>query len=209
MKDLISSGNIQDTLGNDYNFNILKGIDLSKALSVQQSWTLEFMNRYQILKAQYPNTSQQDLMNQFNLQDAHWNWMGKAMQLNSQDYLWFSFEVGSDIEAIIVVYHPQQSRIIQSNIYYIDYLAVAPWNRVIGSSPRKFKALGPLLIREAGKYIGTNLTYGYSFSLHSLPQASGFYNRIGMVDFGADVTKQNMHYFEMKEQEAEDFVYDR
>lgn len=209
MKDLISSGNMQDAGGNNYNFNILKGVELSKMFSVQQNWTSEFVIRYQNLKADNPNTSDTDLINQFNLQDHHWNWVSKAIHLDNSDYLWFSLEVGNNVEAIIVVFHPQQSRIIQSDIYYIDYLAVAPWNRDIGKSPRKFKALGPLLIKEAGKYIGTNLTYGYSFSLHSLPQASGFYNRIGMIDFGADIAKQNLHYFEMEEKEAEDFVYDR
>lgn len=209
LKDLITTGIVQDVSGNSHHFEILKGIDFSKTFKTQTKWTSEFITRYETLKLDNPNVDDYTLINQFNLQDHHWNWVSKAINLNNHDYLWFSLEVQGCIEAIIIVYHPQQSRIVSSNIYYIDYLAVAPWNRTIGNSPRKFKALGPLLIKEAGKYIGINLTYGYGFSLHSLPQASSFYSRIGMIDFGADVAKQNLHYFEMKEKQAEDFIYDR
>ena len=207
MINLISSGSMADENGNSHNYNILEGVDLVKTLDIQKKWIYEFAMRFINLQTDNPGISDFDLMQKYNLQDSHWNWVGKAMQLNNPDYLWFSLESNGQVEAIIVVYHPQKSRIISDDIYYIDYLAVAPWNRVVGNASRKFKGLGPTLIKEAGKYIGVNLSYGYSFSLHSLPQASGFYTRIGMTDFGPDVSKDNMHYFEIQEQIAKDFVY--
>jgi hypothetical protein len=93
------------------------------------------------------------------------------------------------------------------DVYYNDYLAVAPWNRVIGSSGKEFKGLGTLLLREVGKYFDVSLRYPYGFSLHSLPQAAGYYQGIGMVDFGPDAKKDNLHYFEMNSVDSKGFVY--
>lgn len=42
--------------------------------------------------------------------------------------------------------------------------------------------------------------FGGRIGLHDLPQAKTFYaDTLGMTDFGADVTKQNLHYFELTE----------
>lgn len=95
-----------------------------------------------------------------------------------------------------VFFHPKDSIIDSENIFYIEYVAVAPWNRKTPVTKREFKGVGTILITCALNYAVNELGLQYGFSLHSLPQAKNYYEKIGMINF-PERDKDKLVYFEM------------
>ena len=81
------------------------------------------------------------------------------------------------------------------SIVYVEYLAVAPWNREPIQSPRRFSGCGRSLIKFAVQRSGA-LGYDGRVGLHSLPGSRSFYAGVGFVDLGADEAEGGLHYFE-------------
>lgn len=147
------------------------------------------------------------------IEDYHWRWYDKALSLIPPNYEWFFLKANKKFQAVMIIYHPQESRIDKDSIVYIDYLAVAPWNRNITDKKKQkifhkpdFKGLGTFMIQKANQFLGRKLKYREGFSLHSLPAAVPFYQKIRMTSFGPDPLKQSLHYFEMEEKIARDFI---
>lgn len=146
------------------------------------------------------------LLAEVDIEDKHWEWVRKGLVLNTEEYEWFYAKSESCIEGICVIYHPHPSRIDSEEIFYVDFVAVAPWNRKNPVFPQKFKGIGSLLIRESLRYSVEELKYRPGFSLHSLPQAVTYYEKIGMQNFGEDSSKQGLIYFEMSESQSKSFL---
>lgn len=146
------------------------------------------------------------LLAEVDIEDKHWDWVRKGLVLNSEEYEWFYAKSENFIEGVCVIYHPQPSRIDSEEIFYVDFVAVAPWNRRNPVFPQKFKGIGSLLIRESLRYSVEELKYRPGFSLHSLPQAVTYYEKIGMENFGEDSSKQGLIYFEMSESQSKSFL---
>lgn len=182
------------------------GCNFLKCIQMQQSWTKSFIDILQSIQSGSPSTSLEDIYKK-GLQDSHWEWPTKAMHLNSDEYIWFSVEVDSEIEAAIIVYHPTNSRIDSRQLFYVDYLAVAPWNRSSLVATPRFRGLGTKLLKLIGNYIRDTYNYPEGFSLHSLPQATSFYEHIGMVNLGVDAAKSGLLYLEMERQRAQEFYH--
>jgi hypothetical protein len=58
-----------------------------------------------------------------------------------------------------------------------------------------FRAIGRTLLQFA-RFRSEELGYDGLVGLHALPGAEGFYRTMGMIDCGADETKENLTYFE-------------
>ncbi|EIU7205279.1 hypothetical protein [Pseudomonas aeruginosa] len=92
-------------------------------------------------------------------------------------------------------------------LVYVHFIEVAPWNQVglMVGAPR-LSGVGSVLLSTAiqlSRYEGFEGRIG----LHSLPQSNSWYgNKCGMIDFGPDVSKQGMHYFEMTPEQAKAFT---
>ena len=81
-----------------------------------------------------------------------------------------------------------------------------PWNRKELFDPPRYRGVGSILIRAAVS-LSEELEFHGRISLHSLPQANGFYaNTCGMTDLGADSDYQGLCYFEMTPEQARAFV---
>ena len=91
----------------------------------------------------------------------------------------------------------------QEEVIYIEYLAVAPWNRA-KIQMQKFKGLGKIMMALAVSYSSEKGMEGRC-GLHSLPQAENFYSKIGMVDCGFDSSK-GMKYYEFTQTAAKQFM---
>ena len=142
-----------------------------------------------------------ELFNKCSQQDYHWKWFDKCFALRSPEYEWLFFKVGGSVEAVAVLYHPKDSAISTGvNIFYVEYIAVAPWNRETKYNSRRYKGVGTRLLVAAADLCISNYGYRPGFSLHSLPQSVDFYKKIGMTDFGPDSSKGDMHFFEIEEQ---------
>ncbi|WP_394135604.1 GNAT family N-acetyltransferase [Shewanella algae] len=207
MKNEICKVSVCNGQGNEEELSLCIGADITKCLQMNEQWTKSFIEQIQELQAAHPSEDLDSIVRTYSFEDAHWNWVNKFIGLNTDEYIWFSLEHKTQIESAMIVKHPQSSRFDNENIFYIDYLAVAPWNRHNPIKEKVFKGLGPLLIKEAGKHLKVQLRYREGFGLHSLPKAANFYQKIGMKDFGPDTTKQNLSYFEMEELIARSFIY--
>jgi hypothetical protein len=208
MKDIIDTGKVKNTNGNQVTLDLLIGNDLFKSLELQKSWVISFVDIIEKAKELYPSMPTDQLLHNNNLQDSHWSWLEKAKALNSPEYLWFTLESAKKIEAAMIVCHPKKRCKEDIDIFYVDYFAVAPWNRPTQISQPLIKGLGTIMLKGVGRHISGNLSYQEGFSLHSLPQALGFYKRIGMEDFGQDAQKSNLHYLEMMKDRAEVFYHE-
>jgi hypothetical protein len=131
--------------------------------------------------------------------DYHWPWRRYVERLGT-DLSWkqFALEVGGETQGLMQLSLVQRSRIeVGQHLVYVDRLAIAPWNRKSNKEGRRYRPVGPLLMRHA---IGTSLSEGFAgrVGLHSLPGAADFYrDRLRMKSFGPDPAHQSLEYFEL------------
>ena len=137
------------------------------------------------------------------IEDAHWDWNYKvAIRQGILAYEQFVIEVESETQGMMIINTTNYtSRIEKSKpLVYIEYLAVAPWNRKIIVSNPKYKLVGSLLFFQA---IGESIDKGFEgrIGLHSLPGAVDWYIYLGLTEFELDESKK-MKYFELKKEIA-------
>ena len=114
-------------------------------------------------------------------EDSHWNWSTKAVLLKSEGYEWFYLIADGKPQGVCVIYHPKESILSKGNIFYVKFLAVAPWNRDCSIRKRQLKGVGTALLRAALRFSVNQLKLNAGFSLHSLPQAVVYYKKLRMV----------------------------
>jgi hypothetical protein len=136
-------------------------------------------------------------------EDSHWNWQKKSLFLATPNYEKYALECENITQGLMILeidYH--RSRVESGkNLVYIDYLATAPWNRPSIQNPSMYRGIGTALLFFAIKR-SFELEYKGRIGLHALPLAETFYKKIGLVDFGADTSKQGLSYFELSSNEA-------
>ena len=139
------------------------------------------------------------------LDDNHWDWLLKSGKYQSEEYKWFFLDAENDTQAICMIYHPKRSELDDGDIFYIEYVAVAPWNRNNPLQPKKYSGVGSLIIKAAMDYAINTLGLRYGFSLHALPKAMGFYQKIGMIRL-QHLDKETLSFFEMPEDGAKKYM---
>jgi len=144
-------------------------------------------------------------------QSRHWDWRRKAQAIEQRlDHQCFSIVCGGMTQALMITELTKRARIPEQanqHLVYVDFVEAAPWNRpqIVSGQPR-YTGAGSVLIRAAIEYSKQEGFKG-RIGLHSLPQANGFYaNKVGMTDLGPDQNYQNLRYFEMTPEQAEEFI---
>lgn len=143
------------------------------------------------------------------VQDAHWDWRGKVDFIEGDlSYTAFAIERDGLTQGLMILELVMHRSKIKpgDHLAYIDYLAVAPWNREVIQNPPQFRGIGRILIAQA---IGTSLGEGFHgrIGLHSLPSARGYYIKLGMTSLGKDPAyKGQLEYFEMSKEVASRFL---
>jgi len=189
-------------------FEITHGLNFVLTHNADIEWKKFNINLMQHLSS-LANGNEELLRNLYNesfLEDNHWEWLKKAVTCKGNEYEWFYVATDGDIQGICIFYHPKKSRLDQEDIFYIEYLATAPWNRRNKLSPLIYKGIGTILLKESLTYSINHLGYRPGFSLHSLPKAITYYSKIGMQDFGPDPEYYNLNYFEMEQKKSEGFA---
>ncbi|MBM2650941.1 GNAT family N-acetyltransferase [Burkholderia diffusa] len=143
-----------------------------------------------------------ELLRIYNLEDWHWEWSRKAFDCKGPQYEWFYMIAEGRVQGIAIIYHPEPSRVNGDDIFYIDYLATARWNRPRPGYQKQFSQVGSLLLAHCIDFAVNVRGYRPGFCLHSLPNAEAYYVKIGMTDFGLDPEKENLRFFEAKEDAA-------
>lgn len=188
-------------------YRIVAGFDAMLVIEAQQQWNAEKTKIMAEIISKNPNCIRDpqkfsELIRENNLEDYHWNWLSKAAHCNTDEYHWFFIKAEGAVQAICIIYHPKQSRIDAQNIFYVDYLATAYWNRSRPGHSKKFSGLGKILLAHSIRFAINTIGYRPGFCLHSLPNAESFYARLGLRDFGYDEEKENLKFFEAEEAAA-------
>lgn len=189
-------------------FEVYKGLDMQLVLSFQREWSDVLRARLEDIILNRAKTQDEliNMIEESQLGDAHWDWSRKMLSCYSDKYDWFFIKINGKVEAVCIILHPHNSKIDDKDIFYVDYLAVAPWNRNTPYGRRKYALLGTTLLSVCCNQSKVDLPYRYGFSLHSLPQSLTYYTRIGMDDYGRDIIKENLNYLEMSEENSKKLV---
>lgn len=200
----IETCEISDCDGNKFNADIVNGWDLGPASQCDSLWG---GFSYQILEfiKESDESIQQQLLDDCHLEDFHWRWLAKHKNYHSDQYNWFFLMADGVPQASCLIYHPKKSSQSDDDIFYIEFLAVAPWNRPNPIKKQSFKGLGSLLLKAVIMHAENELGMKKGFSLHSLPKAEGFYSKIGMIRV-TGLDKDSLAYFEMLEIPKQDFL---
>ena len=135
-------------------------------------------------------------LNEVQLDDSHWRWLNKALVKRGDQYKWFFLMADGEPQAACLIFHPKPSAEDGAGIFYIEYLAAAPWNRRNPMSAQAFAGVGKLVVQRVAAYAMGKLGLRPGFSLHALPRAVGFYESIGMSRYSA-CDDGPLPYFEM------------
>lgn len=170
----------------------------------EAEWVPELFKRLQSL-------NRQGIERRLWPQSRHWDWRDKLKAIE-QRLANRSFAVVCEglTQAMMIVDLTKRARVEAQkgqHLVYVDFLEAAPWNRreLTAASPR-FAGAGSILI---GAAIELSKEEGFKgrIGLHSLPQSNDFYaNKCSMQDVGPDPAYQNLRYFEITSEQAEEFL---
>ena len=194
--------------------DLAEGLDDSHFDFIETEWSpilkrqydLAIIEFFEIPESERTFARWQEILGSLAIQDQHWEWRSKCSLSNGQNYRIFSLLNGSEVEAAMVLLVSATSRdtALPLPVVYIDYVAVAPWNRKPFQVLPRFRNLGTLMLGAAVE-ISIQIGFEGRCGLHSLAQSEGFYKSIGMRDLGVDSDYHNLRYFEFDVQGATNF----
>jgi hypothetical protein len=205
--DVVAVGEIvsDDDLIHEYKLH--HGWDIAKCQVCDTEWGKFNFALMEFINQTYKGAELAKVLESIQMDDGHWDWFKKAYLKTGEEYNWFFFCVDEIPQAACLIFHPKKSALHDGKIFYIEYVAVAPWNRVNPMVSRKFKGIASIVIRYAINYAKNTLNLAYGFSLHSLPKAEEYYEKIGMTR-QAHLDDGQLPYFEMNVARAISFLED-
>lgn len=206
MASIIESFEIESPqYGRKFNIALTDGLDTSHLNFMEAHWTPVLKRQYDLALLRFfglppaDRTTERwgEISAEFAVQDHHWIWRNKCSIAPGTNRQIFSLLNATEVEAAMVLLLRKDSHRLSGAlpITYVDFVAVAPWNRKAFQLPQRFRNLGTVLL---GAAVERSRTLGYEgrCGLHSLPQAEGFYRQLGMRDFGLDAAYDSLRYFE-------------
>lgn len=198
--------------GKTFKIDLAEGLDSLHLDFMEAQWSPALKRQYGLALLQYfqlpaPEQTQEkwdEISGKLLVQDQHWKWRTKCSIAPGTKRRVFSLLNSGEVEAAMMLLFGENSRDQSPRpIVYVDFVAVAPWNRKAFQDPQRFRGLGTVML---GAAVEVSRTAGHEgrCGLHSLPQSEGFYRQIGMRDFGLDASKQ-MRYFEFDASGASTF----
>ncbi|KEA51773.1 hypothetical protein DT73_16120 [Mangrovibacter sp. MFB070] len=208
---IIEEGIIKKNDGSSAHYSISFGWNLIKALICDKKWKEYRIRMLTYLEENYDEEKREELLSKIQVEDHHWNWFGKSLHYREEEYKWFFLSTESTVEAACLIYFPKPSVLDKGDIFYVEFIAVAPWNRFSPLEDKHFHGIGSKLLRSIIKYLTEKQGYQYGFCLHSLPQAHGFYEHIGMIhvedhDKVEDPDCDPLYYYEIDSLNSMKFV---
>lgn len=192
---IISKGTLAGLAGAvDYSIHL--GWDLLIANLCDRTWgafNVTLLRHIRKLEAQGEDIV--PILESAQLEDNHWRWLDKTIHYRGDCYKWFFLIAENYPQAACLVYHPKASVLGTGDIFYVEYIAAAPWNRENVFAERVFKGVGPKLLERVISHAKDDLKLQPGFSLHSLPKAVPFYEKIGMKAFPI-YDKDGLKFFE-------------
>lgn len=199
---IIANDKLSHSSGRQDNYTIRHGWDIIAAIQCDETWARSNIELFQYIEEQnFDDAKLAEVLQSIQTEDHHWDWFKKSYLLTGDEYEWFFLFSEDKPQGACLIYHPKDSALGDENIFYVEYLAVAPWNRDCLVRQREYKGVGSILLKAALKYSVENLGLTPGFSLHSLPQAKEYYEKLKMINVkGMD--KGALLYFELPQTEA-------
>lgn len=205
-EDVAEEGLLVDRDGQNVDFAIHHGWNITLGHACDKYWREYNLTLMKFIDDQkYDDHRLKTVLAGIQIDDAHWDWLVKSYVHRTDEYKWLFLVANGKPQGACLIYHPKASAVGSGDIFYIEYIAVAPWNRSNPMEPRLFKAIGSILIKHLICYAHSELNLRYGFSLHALPKAVGFYEKLGMVGHALS-DKAPLKYFEMTEDCAANYV---
>ena len=199
---VIDEGALTLTKGGTSPYKVYHGWDIASSLECDERWGRSNLELFEYIEQQnFDDSKLEEVLASVQTEDHHWNWFKKSVGTTGDEYEWFYLYAGSEPQAACLIYHPKDSALGNSNIFYVEFLAVAPWNRSCLVRERKYLGVGSALLKTALSFSVNKLGLSPGFSLHSLPQASGYYSKLKMVNI-ENRNKDTLLYFELPQLEA-------
>ncbi|NPE09792.1 MAG: N-acetyltransferase [Asgard group archaeon] len=193
----IESGKLINNVGEAFEYEINHGWDILSANSCDRQWGSFNIRLSEYIKKQnYSDEELNAVLSSIQLEHIHWDWFKKSVCYTADGYEWFYIFADSKPQGACLIYHPKDSIIDSGDIFYIEFLAVAPWNIDNPIAEREFKRIGSLIIKCVLNFAVNTLKLKPGFSLHSLPQSKGFYEKLGMENY-PERDKDGLAYFEI------------
>ncbi len=195
--ECLVEGSLADRDGKTSPFKLLLGWNMGLANRCDHTWGTFTTQLFRFIKNQnYSDEQLRAVLAELQIDDSHWCWLEKSLLSLGDEYKWFFLMADGEPQAACMIYHPKPSAFDGQGVFYIEYVAAAPWNRKNPMAKQAFVGLGTLMVREVSSYAIKTLGLRPGFSLHALPRAAGFYDSIGMRRFPS-LDKGLMPYFEM------------
>jgi hypothetical protein len=205
--DVIARLNLQSgSSGAGVDATLHVGWDIAKAWACDTTWGAYNMQLLNFIVQQgYTPAKRDQVLQNVQLDDAHWRWFDKSTFYLSTEYVWLFLMAEQNPQGACLLFHPKAPALGAGNIFYIEYVAVAPWNRKNPMAPKALRGVGSALIKGAAGYAVSTLGLTPGFSLHALPKAVSYYKNIGMQEY-PPMDKPPLPYFEMTPQSYETFM---
>jgi hypothetical protein len=179
-------------------YKIVHGWDLKSSYECDTLWKQAWLALFEQIQQSEPDeTKQKEILDSISTEDMHWHWFEKAVDYSTDEYEWFHLYADGKPQAACLIYHPEASALEPGDIFYVEFVAVAPWNRTCKLRPREFRALGEIVLRAAQRFAVKELKLRPGFCLHSLPKAEGFYTKLKMVKVHGREDAQSLAYYEL------------
>jgi hypothetical protein len=198
--------------GQAFKIDLAEGLDTSHLDFMEAQWSpamkrqsnLAILQFFQLPGADQTKEKWFEILGKLGVQDYRWEWRTKCSIAPATNRRVFSLLNSDEVEAAMMLLLGEKSRNPSPQpLVYVDFVAVAPWNRKPIQDPQRFRGLGTVMLGAAVE-LSRKLGHDGRCGLHSLPQSEGFYHQIGMRDFGLDASK-SLHYFEFDASRASTF----
>lgn len=194
----IEQGELTHASKEKFPYKIVHGWNLQSSLECDTLWKQGWLTLFkQIQQAEPDETMQNEILASISTEDIRWDWFRKAVAFSSDEYEWFHLYADGKPQAACLIYHPEASALEPGDIFYVKFVAVAPWNRTCDFRPREFRRLGEIILRAAQRFAVKELKLRPGFCLHSLPKAEGFYTKLKMVKVDGKEDAESLAYFEL------------
>lgn len=195
--DVVAAGTLKKSDDSNIPYNVHCGWDIVKALACDQEWGKFTVRILNFIEKKFPDAAERDgILEQTSLEDHHWEWFQKAALYRSEEYRWFFLMAEGLPQAACLIYQPKASALINGNIFYVEFIAVSTWNRKNPMQNRIFAGVGTRMLKHAVEHCRNTLNLMPGFSLHALPKAMSFYEKIGMLR-EENLDKGVLAYYEM------------
>lgn len=178
-------------------YTIIHGHCLQLALITDVDWMVfltSLFNKVPVL--QKTEAEKKEILDSIVMQDIHWSWFRKSAKFDTPEYEWFYITADKGVQGVCLIYHPKPSVLENGDIFYVEFVSVAPWNRTTKINDRQYEKIGTTLLKAASQFAVNQLNLKPGFSLHSLPQSETYYAHQGMTEIPGH-EKENLKFFEM------------